>query len=299
MIAPLLEQMNVTKAIPLATSSPQPAAEKKTNTVVEDDSLSPWKHFNCDLAISSLRQRSVGNPELASLLKLAFLLHSKTLSGTPSFHTAEKCCSFIESHRMNKEDAPLLFDLMTVLTPSLPVLCAHLQDFGSHSIQLITRFVTLFVGMAHSGDCKDCLRQQSLIALGAMCCPETRSMLWENKEFVELVQETVVVMSDDVLERFAKCCFLGNCCKVVNVSEDGTDASEEAMTILNALACALLEEDNKEVLDLRLSGLYVLAQRGGTLERITLQSCGVDDGSQLKIHDCDAKWKALVKLCSE
>lgn len=85
---------------------------------------------------------------------------------------------------------------------------------------------------------------------------------------------------------------------MVSVSEEGKDASKEAMTILNALVSTLFEEDNKDVLDLRLSGLYLLAKRGGALERKTLQSCGVNERSQLKIHDCNAKWKALVKLCS-
>ena len=304
--------MGITKAIPLSTSSaqslpvssqptsfsPQPTPEEKTDVVVDTNSLSSWKHFKQELAITSLHQRSVGNPDLIPLVKAACLLHSRTLSNTPSFHTADRCCAFLESHAMTKGEGPLLFDLLTVLIPSLPLLCAHLHDFGSHSVQLVTRLLALFVRVARSSDCDDCLRQQSLIALGAMCCPETQAMLWENKELVVLVQETSEMRSDDLLARFAQFCFLGNCCKVVSVSEEGKDASEEAMTILNALASTLFEEDNKDVLDLRLSGLYLLAKRGGALERITLQSCGVDEGSQLKIHDCDAKWKALVKLCS-
>ena len=245
----------------------------------------------------SLRQRSVGNPDLIPLVKAACLLHSRTLSNTPSFHTADTCCTFLESHAMTKGEGPLRFDLLTVLIPSLPLLCAHLHDFGNHSVQLVTRLLALFVRVARSSDCDACLRQQSLIALGAMCCPETQAMLWENKELVALVQETSEMRSDDFLARFAKFCFLGNCCKVVSVSEEGKDASEEAMTILNALASTLFEEDNKDVLDLRLSGLYLLAKRGAS-ERNILQSCGVNERSQLKIHDCDAKWKALVKLCS-
>lgn len=60
----------------------------------------------------------------------------------------------------------------------------------------------------------------------------------------------------------------------------------------------ILQEKNKEVLQLRIAGLYLLVKRGSDLEKLTAQSQGIVAGTPSPIKECESMWNILVK-CSE
>lgn len=296
MVAPLLEQMNVTKAIPLATSTPQPAPARKQEQGMDMSCLSPWQQFKEELALANIRQCCYGNSDMVPIAKLVFLLHNKTKTGSYSFYAAKELVSFLRTHYAS---TAIACDVLTVLIPSLPALCSHVDQFQGHSQQVIEDAIALFVTLLQDDKSDVSLQCFAYIGLGAMCCEETKSRILGNKSILDMINTLRLAMDDEVMVRFAKCCFLGNCCKIVRVSGDGEDASDEAMLILSDFTTSLFEEDRKDILDIRICALYTLVKRGGALERISLQSSGVDEETALKIHDCDAKWKELVRLCCE
>ena len=97
----------------------------------------------------------------------------------------------------------------------------------------------------------------------------------------------------------ARAALLANVCRGVQVSYEGCDASEECITVMNALANGILEETCEEVLQLRICGVYLLVKRGGITERLMAEAQGVGGDNHLAIGTCTDKWNQLVKCVTD
>ena len=250
-------------------------------------------------AMGDLRQRSYGNSEDSqTLARLALFLYEKTFRNEITFLGLQKACEQLSLHGGDAAWEGPLFELLVVLTPQLALASSSVARYGEQSEKLFSSLATQLLRLATEAG--EDVKTAAVVALAALCnSPVMTEMLQRTQVLSALLgklllrdpRESGEENPDGVVARAA---LLANVCRGVQVSYEGCDASEECITVMNALANGILEETCEEVLQLRICGVYLLVKRGGITERLMAEAQGVGGDNHLAIGTCTDKWNQFV-----
>lgn len=321
-ILPLLESWGATKAIPLSTQPSQPtpsstaappipaatsaapAAPAPQSNDMDTTCIEVWRNLRVVEAMGDLRQRSYSNSEDSqTLARLALFLYDKTFRNEITFLGLQKACEQLSLHGGDAAWEGPLFELLVVLTPQLALASSSVARYGEQSEKLFSLLATQLLRLATEAG--EDVKTAAVVALAALCnSPVMTEMLQRTQVLSALLgklllrdpRESGEENPDGVVARAA---LLANVCRGVQVSYEGCDASEECITVMNALANGILEETCEEVLQLRICGVYLLVKRGGITERLMAEAQGVGGDNHLAIGTCTDKWNQLVKCVTD
>lgn len=301
MVAPLLEQMGATKAIPLSTSS-QPSQPSQPSSIPSHTSdemdmscLSPWNQFNVNFVLSHLQQYSSSSTTCdASLIKLCYFLVEKNKKGEPCFSALKQSIPLLAQNLGNDKMVDILFDFLYLLAYNFPIIIRSMNKVKTIVLPLLSQFITLCQQVPSSSP----LFLSILFCLSSLLSTSYNSELLSHPQFSPIFQSVCNALDREKTDLYyMSMLFLANIGASLPSRGENDDPSDEVLALLNALSDGICEEDNKGIMQLRIAGLYGMIKNGGMLEKVTLQSQGVSSDASIRVEECQNIWNLLVKVC--
>lgn len=304
MVAPLLEQMGATRAIPLSTSSlssqsSQPSQSSPMPSHTSDDMdlscLSPWNQFNVNFVLSHLQQSSSSSTSSdPSLIKLCYFLVEKNKKGEPCFSALKQSIPLLTQHIENEQMMDILFDFLYLLAYNFPIIIRSMGKVKTIVLPLLSQFISICQQVPSSSP----LFLSILFCISSLLSTSYKSELLSHPQFSSMFQSVVNALDREKADLYyMSMLLLANIGVSLPSRGENDDPSDEVLALLNALSDGICEEDNKGILQLRIAGLYGMIKNGGMLEKVTLQSQGVSSDASIRVGECQNMWNLLVKVC--
>lgn len=305
MVAPMLERMGATKAIPLATGSdsqPSIIPSTSTNQQSQDVSLSSidlWGNYPIPSILIHLQQLqyTMKSERVQLIIKLSYLLHRKNQQQQPCFIALQHSIDFLSSYQ--PDETPALFDFFYFLGKNLPFIVSHCSEVKQKVYTLLSQFCTSILTILLQSLNSPFLAVFTYCLYSLSTTPY-QSELYSNSLLPSLVQ----IISNSINssnEYFYSTCYLllSIVASVLPSHQEDEDPSDVVLILLNTLADNICEETNKKAFSIRVVGLYYIVTKGNSVEKITAQSQGICSDSTIQVMEYKDIWDKLVKVCEQ
>lgn len=310
MIAPLLEQMGATRAIPLSTNVPSasaPSAAPSAAPMISQSAkpadlscLSPWTDYPVSMILTHLQHcaRTAQSEVEHSIIKLSYLLYQKNKECKPCFSALESCIQYIDAVGENEQLLPLLYDLFYLMAFNLPSIIEHIAPVTTFASPLLTQFVTSIMTQLLVISPSSPLYLAYTLCLSILTTTSYKEEMRSNSLFDTFLQSITSTLDRDNSSSYHMgILLLANLVRVLPQRREEDDPQEEVLLLLQVLSEGICDEQNEEILRMRIAGLLMLVEKGGMVEKITLQSQGVCSDSRIQVNECIEMWNKLVALC--
>ena len=305
MVAPMLERMGATKAIPLATGSDSQSStipSTSTNQQSQDLSLSSidlWGTYPIQSILVHLQQiqYTMKSERVQSIIKLCYLLHRKNQQQQPCFIALQHSIDFLSTY--HPDETPALFDFFYLLGKNLPFIVSHCAEVKQKVYTLLSQFCASILTILLQS-----INSPFLVVftycLYSLSTTPYQSELYTNSLLPSLVQ----IISNSINssnEYFYSTCYLllSIIASVLPSHQEDEDPSDVVLILLNTLADNICEETNKKTFAIRVIGLYYIVTKGNSVEKITAQSQGICSDSTIQVMEYKDIWDKLVKVCEQ